>query len=129
MEHNNDEGFRAEPYFIHHPDIEISRIAADLSVDRYQMARSRREEEVAPLDEDARQMKETAETESLKRQTMHLILDFKKDYVKQHLNELQQAISASVHDPDRMMKLMAEFKDMQLIYNRLARMLGNDIVI
>lgn len=129
VEHNNDEGFRAEPYFIHHPDIEISRIAADLSVDRYQMAHSRREEEVAPLDEDARQMKETAETESLKRQTMHLILDFKKDYVKQHLNELQQAISASVHDPDRMMKLMAEFKDMQLIYNRLARMLGNDIVI
>lgn len=129
VEHNDDEGFRAESYFVHHPDVEISRLASALSMDRYQLTRQKREEEAAPADEDARRLKEKTEMEALRRQTMHLILDFRKDYVKQHMNELQQAISASVNDPDRMMKLMAEFRDMQQIYIKLAKMLGSDIVI
>ena len=129
VEHNDDEGFRAESYFVHHPDVEISRLASALSMDRYQLTRQKREEDTSALDEDARRLKEKTEMEALRRQTMHLILDFRKDYVKQHMNELQQAISASVNDPDRMIKLMAEFKDMQQIYIKLAKMLGSDIVV
>ena len=30
VEHNNDEGFRAETYFMHHPDVHISQLAGDL---------------------------------------------------------------------------------------------------
>lgn len=129
VEHDGDEGFRAEPYFVHHPDVEISRLASTLSMDRYQLTRQKREEDASALDEDARRLKEQAEMETLRHQTEHLLLDFRKDYVKQHMNELQQAISASVNDPDRMVKLMAEFKDMQQIYIKLAKMLGSDIVV
>ena len=96
---------------------------------REQLTRQKREEDTSALDEDARRLKEKTEMEALRRQTMHLLLDFRKDYVKQHMNELQQAISASVNDPDRMIKLMAEFKDMQQIYIKLAKMLGSDIVV
>lgn len=40
VEHNNDEGFKAETYFMHHPDIQISSLAGDLAINRYQLSRS-----------------------------------------------------------------------------------------
>jgi len=50
-------------------------------------------------------------------------------YVEQHLKDLQREINLAVGDTDKMMKLMAEYKDMQVIRNAIAKELGNDIII
>ena len=50
------------------------------------------------------------------------------DYVEQHLKELQREINLAMGDTAKMMKLMAEYKDMQVIRNEIAKELGSYIV-
>ena len=114
VEHSSDEGFNPETYFTHHPDIEISRLATEMVIDHFQLSRSL-------------QVKNDEDT--LRNKVIHLILDFRMDYVEQHLKDLQREISLAVGDTDKMMKLMAEYKDMQVIRNSIAHELGNDIII
>lgn len=114
VEHNNDEGFKAETYFIHHPDIDISRTATDMVIDHFQLSKSL-------------QVKHDEDT--LRNQVEHLILDFRMDYVEQHLKDLKREISLSINDTEKMMRLMAEYKDMQVIRNEIAKELGSDIII
>lgn len=131
VDHSGEEGFVAEQYFIHHPDIEISKLASDMSFDRYQLIHAQqmlKEKETEPT-EDEQQQKEKKDRDQLREQARHLLLDFKMDYVTQHLKDLQRDISLSISDPEKMMKLMAEYKDMQQIRNSLAKELGNDILI
>ena len=113
VEHNNDEGFNAESYFTHHPDVNISRVATDMAIERFQLSKSL-------------QVKHDEDT--LRNQVEHLILDFRMDYIEKKLKDLQREISLSVGDTDRMMKLMAEYKDIQVIRNAIAKELGSDIV-
>lgn len=114
VEHNDDEGFNAEAYLTHHPDIEISRTATDMAIDHFQLSKS---------------LQVRRDEDTLRNQVEHLILDFRMAYVEQHLKELQREISLSTGDTERMMKLMAEYKDMQVIRNEIAKELGNDILI
>ena len=113
VEHSNDEGFKAEEYFTHHSDILISTLAVKLSVDRFQLSKSM-------------QMKEREV--DLRDRIMHLILDYRMDYVEQHLKELQASLSKE-SDLNKTMEIMGEIKKMQDMRNVLARKLGNDIVV
>ena len=113
VKHNEDEGFNAETYFINHPDIDISRTATEMAIDHFQLSKSL-------------QVKHDEDT--LRNQVEHLILDFRMDYVEQHLKELQREINLAMGDTAKMMKLMAEYKDMQVIRNEIAKELGSYIV-
>ena len=113
IEHSGDENFKAEEYFTHHPDILISTLAVKLSVDRFQLSESM-------------QMKEREI--DLRDRIMHLILDYRMDYVEQYLKELQASLSAE-SDLNKVMEIMGEIKKMQDMRNVLARKLGNDIVV
>lgn len=113
IEHSGDENFKAEEYFTHHPDILISTLAVKLSVDRFQLSESM-------------QMKEREI--DLRDRITHLILDYRMDYVEQHLKELQASLSAE-SDLNKVMEIMGEIKKMQDMRNVLARKLGNDIVV
>ena len=112
--HAGKEGFMAEPYFVHHHDIGISQLAVDMSTDKFRLSESQ-------------QVKETVET--LRQRVVHLILDFRMDYVEQKLKDLQKEIAQAVSDHDRMMMLLEEFKDLQMIRNALAQQLGNNIIM
>ena len=114
VEHNDDEGFNAEAYLTHHPDIDISRTATEMAIDHFQLSKS---------------LQVRRDEDTLRNQIEHLILDFRMAYVEQHLKELQREISLAANDTERMMKLMAEYKDMQVIRNEIAKELGNDILI
>lgn len=121
-------GFEAEPYFIHHDNIEISRLANSMSMDRYQMlkAQTQKEEE---KDEVMRMQKEKDKEDSLQQQTIRLLLDFRLDYLEHALKEKQAAIAQASNDPERLMQLMAEFKELQETRNAAAKALGSEIVI
>lgn len=114
VEHNNDEGFNAENYFMHHPDININKLATEMAIDHFQLSKSL-------------QVKKDEDT--LRNQVEHLILDFRMDYVEKHMKDLQREISLSSGDTDKMMKLMEEYKNMQVIRNAIAKELGNDIIV
>lgn len=119
--------FNAMTYFVHHPDINISRIAAAMSEDRYHL--SEKAHTTADINEEERRRREEGEREALLSQTTHLLLDFRMDYVEQHLKELQQQIAASARDLNALRGLMQEFKDMQEIRNNLAKQLGSNVIV
>lgn len=121
--------FKAEVFFVHHEDIEVSKIATELCMDPYQYLKLKQVEPVRPLDEEEIRQKEKEKEEELRQRTVHLLLDFRLDYVEHRLKTLQSEIAQAANEPDKMMQLMAEFKDMQVIRNELARRLGSEILI
>lgn len=114
VEHNDDEGFNSETYFTHHPDIEISRVATDMAIDHFQLSQSLQ----VKRDED-----------TLRNQVVHLILDFRMDYLEHKMEDLKREITQSAGDTEKMMSLMAEYKDMQVIRNSIAKELGSQIIV
>ena len=121
--------FKAEPYFVHHEDIELSKLATELCMDPYQYLKLKQPEPIHPLDEEEKRLKEKEKEDELRQRTVHLLLDFRLDYVEHRLKTLQTEIAQAASDPEKLMQLMAEFKDMQVIRNELARRLGSEILV
>ncbi len=127
--HSSDEGFNSEQFFIHHEDIDISRIATDLCVDKYRLL----DEQKAATDEEPKNADELrAEEENridnLRQQTEHLLNDFRMDYLEQHLKDVQSQIAQAVGDPERLKQLMEEYKTTHELRSKLAKLLGNNII-
>ena len=110
--HSADEGFKAESFFLNHEDVEISKIANMLSEDQVQLSKS---------------LQLSKDDDGLREQVIHLILDFRMDYVEEHLKELK-AKFRNTADVTEQMNIMQEIKDMQEIRNALAKRLGKNIV-
>jgi len=113
-EHSADEGFRAETYFTKHPDIEISTIAAEMAADHFKLSRS---------------MQMSEDEDSLRNRVVHIVLDFRKDYVETRLRELLGKIALVDSDMDKLIPLMEEYKEVQAIRNRIAKENGNEIIV
>ena len=129
VNHAGDENFCAEQFFLHHSDIEISRIATDLCMDKYQLLdeqkAARNEEE---KNEEEQRAEEENRIEALRQQTEHLLNDFRMDYLEQRLRDLKRDISLAVNDPERLQQLMEEYKTAHELRSQLARLLGNNII-
>lgn len=129
VNHAGDENFCAEQFFLHHSDIEISRIATDLCMDKYQLLD---EQKTARADEeknaDELRVEEENRIEALRQQTEHLLNDFRMDYLEQRLRDLKRDISLAVNDPERLQQLMEEYKTAHELRSQLARLLGNNII-
>ena len=113
VEHSGEENFRAEEYFMQHADIQIASAAVKLGVDRFQLSESL-------------QVKETEKT--LCDRVVHLIADFRLDYVSSHLKELNARL-LQTKNPEEMTKTMEEIMKMQTLRNKLAKKLGSDILV
>ena len=129
VNHAGDENFCAEQFFLHHSDIDISRIATDLCMDKYQLLD---EQKAARADEeknaDELRAEEENRIEALRQQTEHLLNDFRMDYLEQRLRDLKRDISLAVNDPERLQQLMEEYKTAHELRSQLARLLGNNII-
>ncbi len=113
VEHSADKGFKAEHYFMQHPDPQISKLAATLGIDRHQLSKSF-------------EMKE--DEAGLRQRVVHLIMDFRMDIVKQHLKDLQRQLKESSGDMERIKELMTQYKDTQDLRDMLAKKLGSDVI-
>ena len=113
VEHCGEEGFRAEEYFTQHADIDISSVAVRLSVDRFQLAGSL-------------QVKETEQT--LRDRVIHLVADFRLEYVSFHLKELNERL-LQVKDSQEMQDVMNEIMRTQNLRNELAKKTGSNILV
>ena len=127
VSHSGEEGFVAEQYFVHHDDIEISKLASRLSMDAYQVTETQKPaSETKYMDEE--QLAREAQ-EALRNHTIHLVMDYRMNYVEQRLKDLMREIAEASNDAERMQQLMLEYKDMHQIRNALAKQLGNNIIV
>ena len=113
VEQCGKEDFKAEEYFTQHVDIEISSLAVRLSVDRFQLAESL-------------QIKETEQT--LRDRVLHLVADFRLEYVSSHLKELNARL-LQVKDSEEMQEVMGEIMRTQNLRNELAKKNGSNILV
>ena len=127
LEHLRDNNFSAEQYFIHHNDIEISQLATELILDKYQYIREQKEESAGKLNvsDEARMEKET---EKLRNEVLHLLLDFHFDLLERRLQQIKMEITQPNNTPERMASLMKDFRDTQQKRNELAQQRGNNII-
>ena len=127
LEHLRDNNFSAEQYFIHHNDIEISQLATELILDKYQYIREQKEESTVKqnVSDEARMEKET---EKLRNEVLHLLLDFHFDLLARRLQQIKMEITQPNNTPERMASLMKDFRDTQQKRNELAQQRGNNII-
>ena len=127
LEHLRDNNFSAEQYFIHHNDIEISQLATELILDKYQYIREQKEESTGKqnVSDEARMEKET---EKLRNEVLHLLLDFHFDLLERRLQQIKMEITQPNNTPERMALLMKEFRDTQQKRNELAQQRGSNII-
>ena len=111
--HSGEPDFKTETYFMHHPDVNISSLAARLAIDTHQLGKNF-------------QVKEREG--SLRQHVLHLVLDLRMDIVENRLKELKAEMRQVGNDMERIKALMEEFKDTQELRNALAQQLGNDVV-
>ena len=114
VEHSGDAGFKADLYFMQHPDPEISQLALMLGIDSHQLSRSFERQE---------------SENDLRQRIQHLILDFRMDIVNQHLKEVQRQLKDAGTDMNRVRELMEEYKQTQELRNTLARRRGSDVIV
>ena len=112
--HSGVADFKADLYFMQHPDPEISQLAANLGIDRHQLSRS---------------FQVAASGTSLRQRIEHLILDFRMDIVSQHLKELQRKMKEVGSDMTQIKPLMDDYKQTQELRNALARQRGSDVIV
>ena len=114
VEHSGDAGFKADLYFMQHPDPQVSQLAASLGIDRHQLSRS---------------FQVNATGSSLRQRIEHLILDFRMDIVSQHLKELQLKMKEIGSDMSKLKDVMDDYKQTQELRNALARQRGSDVIV
>lgn len=114
VEHSGDAGFKADLYFMQHPDPQVSQLAASLGIDRHQLSRS---------------FQVNSNSNLLRQRIEHLILDFRMDIVSQHLKELQHKMKEIGSDMTQVKELMEDYKQTQELRNALARQRGSDVIV
>ena len=114
VEHSDDAGFKADLYFMQHPDPQVSQLAASLGIDRHQLSRS---------------FQVNSNSNLLRQRIEHLILDFRMDIVSQHLKELQRKMKEVGSDMTQVKELMEDYKQTQELRNALARQRGSDVIV
>ena len=110
---SGEEGFKAEDYFLHHPDLAISTIAADLAIDRHQLGKG-----FQPKEREG----------ALRQRVLHLVLDLRMDIIEKRLKEIQAQLKQVGSDMTKARKLLEEYRDTQQIRDTLAKQLGNDVI-
>ena len=114
VDHSADPDFKAAPYFMQHPDPEVSQLAASLGIDSHQLSRS---------------FEMRSSGTSLRQRIQHLILDFRLDIINQHLKNLQKQMKEVGSDMNRVRELMEDYKQTQELRNELARQRGTDVIV
>ena len=113
MAHSGDPDFKAEAYFMQHPDVELSSLAARLAIDRHQLGKGFQPKE---------------QKGTLRQHVLHLVLDLRLDIIEKRLKDIQLQLKNVGSDMERAKSLLEEYRDTQQLRDALAKQLGNDLV-
>ena len=120
IEHESDNNFVAERYFMAHPDPTISRIATELISDRYQLSKVH-----------SKSQKIVTDDERLIELVPMLMINFKNAIVSAELKHIMQQLQdpALMDDEERCNALMARHKELGEIKSIMAKRLGDRVVL
>lgn len=113
-----EEDFVAHRYFLSHPDPEISRLAANLISDKYQLSQYHSKYCVLETEE-----------QRLPQLVSHDLYAFKDAYILQRIKELQKKIREAQTDMDQVLELMKQLEKLNQVKNVLSKELGERIVL
>lgn len=115
-ENVHNENFVAERYFLSNPDPQISKVAADMSSDRYQLSNYHSKGQKIITDE-----------ERLYELVPRLLLDFKISILKEEMKHTLQALNDPVvaSNPEKCAEIMAHFKDLTETQNMILKDAGD----
>lgn len=112
----NTDNFTAEKYFISHPDPEISKTAADMANDRYQLSNLYYRTQTIITDE-----------ERLYELVPRLLLEFKISILKEEMKHTMQALNNPeiASDPKKCAEIMTHFRDLSETQNIIMKHAGD----
>lgn len=118
--HIHDKSFVSERYFLAHPSQEISKLAAELASDRYQLSKYHSKAQHVIADE-----------ERLYELVPHLMIDFKSAIIKEELKHILRALQNpdNIQDETKYMEIMKRYRDLCLIQSEMAKHQGDRVVI
>ena len=118
-EHLHDNGFIAEHHFINHPDPSVSRLAANLASDRYQLSKYHSKGQKIIPDE-----------ERLYELIPRLVIDFKLSIVEEEMKQTLRTLTNPeiINDPQQYTLIMQRYKELQEMQSAMARKAGDRVV-
>ncbi len=109
--HSGEEDFKAETYFMHHPDYTISELATQLAIDRHQLGKGFQPKE---------------RENGLLQHVLHLVLDFRYYYLGNREKELLAQLKTS---KDNYIETMKEYMRIKGLYDAVSKKLGRDVKV
>ena len=105
-------------YFINHPNAEVSKLAAELGEDKYQLSTNQRADFVSDRDR-------------LFEVVQRLVHDYKHVLLKLQIAEVMQQLKdpAIIADTNKFMEVMKCYKDLLELQQEFAKFLGNRVVL
>lgn len=116
-EAQNTPSFKADRFFVYHPNLEFSKIASDLLTEPYELSKIHNKTK-----------KVETEEERLLELVPHVILDFKFKVISNKIKELQNALKEEKEE-SLIYTLMHEINQMQIVSRALAQKLGERIIL
>ena len=118
--HLHDQNFTAERYFLAHPDPTISKMAAEMINDRYQLSKYHSKSQKIVTDE-----------ERLHELVPHQIIDFKLAILEEEMKHTLQALSKPevTQDANKCLEIMAHYKELSELLKEMAKRAGDRVVL
>lgn len=126
--HAHEETFVPSRFFLAHTDAQISRIAAELISDRYQLSKVHTKQ----FGDDAKQEDTPmAEEKNLLKNVPRVLTELKDAYITKRMKEIKEEMEAKQKegDWDAAIELMRQIKDLEEIKKALAKILGERIIL
>ncbi len=118
--HLHDPGFTTERYFLAHPDPTVSRLAADMISDRYQLSKYHSKSQKIVTDE-----------ERLHELVPHQIIDFKLAILEEEMKQTLQALARPeiAQSPEKCLEVMARYKELSELLKEMAKRAGDRVIL
>ncbi|MFW5576614.1 MAG: hypothetical protein ACOCNN_06875, partial [Bacteroidales bacterium] len=115
-QHAAEPGWQSLPYFLKHPDEGISKLAGELSEEKYRLTER---QQSTFVDEGSR----------LGELSARLLLDFKQGYVREQMKLVMQKIRQvnPKTDADALRALMQQYIDLSNVERQLAPLIGDRV--
>lgn len=127
IEKSEDPSFDPGRYFLAHPDQEISKIAANLISDRYQLSKLH----IKQFGENAKKEDTPlAEENQLLKAVPRIITDLKDAHIQERLKDIKEQMEQHQKEGnlDTVIELIQQKKELEVIRKALAKALGERIV-
>ncbi len=124
--HSKDDNFSAEQYLINHNDIEISRIAVELSMDKYAHIEMKGDSQPSAAAKEDYQRE--VQMERLHRRAEHLMLDFRLEYIDEKVKQTMEKITLPSLAADEKRALYTEYNNLLKIRKELAKRIGLNVM-